>query len=69
MRDLDHVFSRRTLPFMTITRIRASPGHGGQFDFAVRFFVIDPPRGRPVGGGVAPEQNIKKPGLSLFPVL
>ena len=31
-------------------RIRASPRHGGQEVF-FKFFVIDPPRGCPIGGG------------------
>ncbi len=42
---------------MRITRLRASPRHGGSAKFFFRFFgnlpiiVIDPPRGRPFGGG------------------
>ena len=34
---------------MMITRLRASPRHGGAMSF--RAFVADPPRGRPFGGG------------------
>ena len=32
---------------MRVPRLRAYQRHGG----AMRFLVIDPPRGRPVGGG------------------
>jgi len=36
---------------MKVTRLRASPMHGGSGRFISDFLVIDPPRGRPSGGG------------------
>src|SRR4030043_100977 len=35
--------------FYEVSRLRASPRHGGAMRF--RDFVTDPPRGRPSGGG------------------
>jgi hypothetical protein len=36
---------------MMAPRLRASPRHGGAGGISKLFLVIDPPRGRPVGGG------------------
>jgi len=36
---------------MMDSRLRASPRHGGTGGLLSIFFVTDPPRGRPVGGG------------------
>jgi hypothetical protein len=47
---------------MRVTRLRASPRHGGSGSL-FRFLVIEPPWGRPFrgGGGVHHKQNTREP--------
>ena len=47
----DYGISKKIMVFTKITRLRASPRHGGSGRFLLHFPVIDPTRGRPVRRG------------------
>jgi hypothetical protein len=46
-----HTLLKKSEYLVRVTRLRASPRHGGARRFTLFFLVPDPPRGSPVGGG------------------